>query len=579
MPTFLYPWFFLSLLAIPALIAIYFLHSRSRRYVVSSLMLWLQERENREGGLRRERIRTPLLFFLELLVLLLLAVAAAVPMRQSWQGARPLIVILDNSCSMLAREAMSRKQAMRLLMQELAGERYAPVRFILAKEEATLIGNPTRTTAEAADVLEQWRCNSLTANLDAAIALAYELGGLRTMVIVASDHEPVQATGDGRLVWYAFGKATANIGFIVATRTPYRQQDRCMLEVANYSAAAVKTDVVLTIGQTNQTVPLDLKSNEIRRLVFEVNSDLSLQAKLPDDALATDNQVVLVPQSRRQVRVRNDLGSSKLKPLFDQALAASGLAVDARTAPDLLICEQMPKSAESPDTWIWQIEPGKTPAAYLGPFILDRTHPLCEGIYLQGAIWGAGQNESALGTPLITAGNLPLLTDTLSPTGRHHVRMKFALDLSTWHNTPSWPILIWNFLSWRVQHQPGCQEANVRLGTQVNFYLPYGVSEAEVVTPDGATRKLSVHARNVTLPTEQTGIYQVKTASGKYLLAANAVASDESNLEKCVTGQWGKVQLQGDMQWDYRNVSWWLLLPALLILAAHMGLIHYSGKR
>ena len=50
-------------------------------------------------------------------------------------------------------------------------------------------------------------------------------------------------------------------------------------------------------------------------------------------------------------------------------------------------------------------------SAYLGPFVIDFTHPLTEGLSLGGVVWGAGVKEQFMGTPIITAGNVPLLTD------------------------------------------------------------------------------------------------------------------------------------------------------------------------
>ena len=64
--------------------------NRFQRRVVSSLMLWQDQREARDGGLRVQRIQTPLLFFLEILALLLLA-AQGRPRRRStapWTSGR-----------------------------------------------------------------------------------------------------------------------------------------------------------------------------------------------------------------------------------------------------------------------------------------------------------------------------------------------------------------------------------------------------------------------------------------------------------------------------------------------------------
>ena len=143
-PIFTHPLGFLSLLAIPGLVGIYLLRTRSRRYPVSSLMLWVNQRQARAGGLRVERLQTPLLFFLELLTLILLALAVAAPIIRTSRGAIPLIVVLDDSFSMLAGvDDTPRSRAIAALAKELDPEglnplvnrRYA-VRYVLAGRRA-----------------------------------------------------------------------------------------------------------------------------------------------------------------------------------------------------------------------------------------------------------------------------------------------------------------------------------------------------------------------------------------------------------------------------------------------------------
>src|SRR5262245_49910249 len=91
-----------GLLALPALVLIYWLRKSSRRLPVSSLMLWADLTEVRAGGLRIQRLQTPLLFLLELLALVFLTAAAAGPRLPIAAGQRPLVVVLDDSYSMLA---------------------------------------------------------------------------------------------------------------------------------------------------------------------------------------------------------------------------------------------------------------------------------------------------------------------------------------------------------------------------------------------------------------------------------------------------------------------------------------------
>jgi hypothetical protein len=68
---------------------------------------------------------------------------------------------------------------------------------------------------------------------------------------------------------------------------------------------------------------------------------------------------------------------------------------------------------------------------------------------LDGVVWGAGKTSLPAAASVITAGNIPLLTDVERAGGRHDLRLRFRPDLSTLQNSPNWPILIWNLIDWR----------------------------------------------------------------------------------------------------------------------------------
>ena len=164
-PTFTFPLGFLSLFAIVGLAAIYLLHTRSRRYPVSSLMLWVNQQQARQGGLRLERLQTPLLFFLELLAIILLALAVAAPIVRTTQGTIPLMVVLDDSFSMLAGvDETPKSRAIAALKEELAPPGFNPftrrsyaVRYVLAGTEPQVLNEAARTVDETIDQLDAWQ--------------------------------------------------------------------------------------------------------------------------------------------------------------------------------------------------------------------------------------------------------------------------------------------------------------------------------------------------------------------------------------------------------------------------------------
>src|SRR5262247_662297 len=141
MPVFTFPFALIALLAVPALVAIYWLRNQSRERHVSSLLLWLDERQMWEGGRRIHRLQTPLLFFLELLTILLLVTAAAGPMIRAGESGRPLVVVLDDSFSMLGGKAESaRNLALQAIAKEIRASRYEPLRLVLAGESPQVLG-------------------------------------------------------------------------------------------------------------------------------------------------------------------------------------------------------------------------------------------------------------------------------------------------------------------------------------------------------------------------------------------------------------------------------------------------------
>src|SRR5215212_4181761 len=167
MPVFTFPIAFLALLAVPALVAIYWLRNRAKERRVSSLLLWLDEKQRWDGGQRIHRLQTPLLFFLELAAILLLVMAAAKPLLRAGDAARPLVVVLDDSFSMLAGGGDStRHRAAKAIESELRANRYEPVRFVLAGETPQLLGEATGNVEQAIKLLPNWKCSAPAAKLE-----------------------------------------------------------------------------------------------------------------------------------------------------------------------------------------------------------------------------------------------------------------------------------------------------------------------------------------------------------------------------------------------------------------------------
>jgi len=592
MPVFTFPFAFIALLAVPALIAIYWLRNQARERRVSSLLLWLDERQMWEGGRRIHRLQTPLLFFLELLAILSLVTAAAGPMMRAGESGRPLVVVLDDSFSMLAGAGKdgdagsARYRAIRAIESELKSKRYEPVRFALAGESPQLLGEAANNADQAIKLLRNWRCGAPAAKLEEAIAFAFELGGPRARVLAVTDHAPQQELSDSRLQWWSFGSSQRNFAFVNATRTLRDDEDRILLEIANVSSSSGSTTLSVESGEPGNPQSLirnpqsiQLGAGETRRVLLTLKSGApALRARLSDDALLVDNEVTLAPESSGNVRVDLRVRDAALRALVEKTVNSSPNASLSVNKPGLVITDESDAKMEDVEAWTLQIIGEKDAASFLGPFVIDRSHPLSEGLSLGGVVWGGGKSRQLAGTPVVNAGDVPLLTD-LERAGRHELRLRLRPDLSTLQESPNWPILIWNLINWRAQAAPGLRQTNLRLGGDATLTVESGVESVSVVDPRRITRQLPARDKTVLIKADTAGVYEISANRNKYSFAANALQREESDLTRAASGRWGNWANATALQWEYRSVAWVLLLLALIALAVHAWLVARRGAR
>ena len=248
-PFLTYPIALIALTTVPALAAIYILRNRFRRRQVSSLVLWRFNVQSKSGGAKIHRLQLPLLFFLELLALTLLVVAATGPQWKLPQSARPLIVVLDDSFSMRAMDGgISAQTRARSYLEKLFGRQPPPsTRLILAGAQPRSLGSTVKIWREVDELLPQWTCCSPNSAMDGgAITLAAELGKQQANILVLTDHKPAdEKISNQRLEWHAFGAPLDNVASVNASRSVFGDQDRCLLEVANFSSTAHTTKLAV----------------------------------------------------------------------------------------------------------------------------------------------------------------------------------------------------------------------------------------------------------------------------------------------------------------------------------------------
>ena len=286
------PYIFLALAAI-VLVVLYFWQRRSSRLVVPALFLWEIEDMPPQAGHRWKPARLPLPFYLELLAILFLALAATCPFFLKKSEAPALCVILDDSASMLAKHDGTTVKERQLKTIQKALSRSGECFWVLAgstpRQIPPLPGKRIPT--------DQWSCQSRDANIQEAIALARSIGK-NLNILVATDHLPDFTLPDD-VQWSAKGMPQPNVAIVNARRG----DTKTLLEVYNANAQMTRGSI-FSNGKPAQT--LDLPPNETTKveLPSEIDGVVQFTVEAAEDALKLDNSVTLLPSRRPPLSFR-----------------------------------------------------------------------------------------------------------------------------------------------------------------------------------------------------------------------------------------------------------------------------------
>jgi hypothetical protein len=208
---------------------------------------------------------------------------------------------------------------------------------------------------------------------------------------------------------------------------------------------------------------------------------------------------------------------------------------------------------------------GATPSqAFLGPFLIDRGHPLLDGITLKGAIWSGTLREMP-GIPLISAGDQTLLSEELTDTGRRIFHANIDLQRSNLHRTPDWPILLANLTELRRRLMPGPQQTNLLLGDTFVYVDPPEGQWA--LDGPGGSRPLSIVDDLVVEGLDQPGVYRLSRDGAPVTdIAVRFLDGSESDLSALGAGARAAALESATLEAETTALDSLLLVLALICL-------------
>ncbi len=552
----------IALLAVPAVLALHLYRRRFQPREVSALFLWRARDHAPAAGRQREPLRSSASLWLELACAALLALAFSGP-RAACVGARGehCVVVLDGSASMSARSSRGAafERAAQLLRERIeALERGSRVTLVESGLTVRLLAGPAALPRDALEALANWRPSAPHHDLGPALALARQFSGEARIVVCTDRFEPERWAADIELL--ASGEPLDNWAFIRASRTLEAdaqgvERERLFLALASFAQRERELVVVVRDGERELSRgSLRLAAGARGLLALEAPPGApALTAHIEDDALALDNTVWLAPPVRRTVALHSDLSAETLSAL---GLSRSenggierwlGVVPRSREAPDVESAQLVfgaARATEGP-AWFLELAPlGPERSDWLGPLLVDRTHPALEGVTLEGLVWSGDPELRLSGTPLISVGEVTLLSEERFG-ARRVWRLNLDPERSSLQRAPDWPILLANLAELRRAAASGPAATHLAVGQRLEYSLDARV--AAQASPDD--------------------VYEL----------AGPLATTERATGEALAGRVRSLPLRAQLQYDGLDAPGWYRLSAAGSELALIGVSFLDG--
>ena len=324
-----------ALLAVPAILLLYFLKVRRPEVRVSTLMFWRPFVADRQANAPWQRLRASLLLALQLLAALALALALVRPGVSGAIGiGGTTVVMLDASASMQATDiGPSRFEAAVARARDKAhqlgpGQEMA---VILIGQHAELLSPPSSDPAVLDSALNRARPTGSEVDLGEAFSLANAVVAGRpgaSIVLLGDGHARAPASPprvDARFFYEPVGATGENAGIETITRTA---PGTVFVRLANYGRGDRDLKLeMLADGRLADVLPVHVAGNSTSDVTWTgmAPGTQVVEALItPGDALAIDNAAFLVtgsPPARKVLLVTEENGflqrALKLRPGID----------------------------------------------------------------------------------------------------------------------------------------------------------------------------------------------------------------------------------------------------------------------
>ncbi len=630
-PSSLY-WLFLLIV----IIALYFLKLRRKRYVVSSVMFWMQAIEDMKANVPFARFFKNLLLPLQIFFLLMVILGLA---RPAWRGHSQLgkhsIVIIDCSASMQAIDSErknSRFQEAQSAAIELVDSLSGDEKMMLIATGAapTIAMTFTADKVKLRDIIARLRVTDIAVDMHSALELANSMAkGLKdTEIIVLSDNAvdilttaqnggTSQKTDAPEIRYRIFGTQGRNVAITKFTVTRDENDStkyHVFVELKNFSETTQHMFISLLIEGNNSekhnitSEAIDLSSGKLKSVVLPFNDrgfDMrALTVELDvDDDLAVDNTAHAILHKKQKLRVL--LASETRNPYLENVLLTNPNVQLQYVTPrqylsslsnDIIIFYNTVPH-EIPDGNVIFINPTSglpfmpvtTETGPIAVISVNEIHPVMRfvddlvNLQVQTAL---SYELPDWGTPLVETTGPPLiwLGEQSNHKGIVFCFDAFDRNISDFALRYECPILMANCLSWLGPAFRAIVPDNVKAGMPVTINLshPEEVENIIIKKPNGdvftfdVSQHLSGHGSMVFTDTVITGVYSVFADDeliGKF--AVNLLDERESDImPRKPENHDEKKTSATTVTITYKELWRWFVLIGLLLLSMEWWVYH-----
>ena len=624
------PLALIGLIALPIIVAFYMLRLRRRDLPVGSIFLWQQLVRDVEANAPWQRLRFSWLLLVQLLIALIVVLAAARPFSTVESDlAANVVLVVDTSASMGTRTDdedrldLARERAREVVARLPVGGR---ITVVAAADTADVLVSETDDRQAALDAIDRIRATQLPGDLTDAFALSSALAARdaeSTIVVVTDaggDRLPEVGVG-APVVVERVGETRANqaIAALSALRRAGGAQLALFVAVTNPSPGeATRRLEVLADGELvdarDVTIPAGQRSEALITTV--PSATRTIEARLAgDDALAVDDRAfAVVPSEERTRALLVGAGNAYLEnalallPRLElYAVGEAGYAdalAEAETEGTpygLFVFDGRVPDELPPAAAIYLDPPEDGPfgavAGRIGSPRIDRTdpdEPLLRFVDLSSVHVGRARDvelatgmravvQTPAGAPLVAAGEVD----------RQRVGLiAFALSESDLPLQVAFPLLMSNLVDGLLPAGDGVLPSSTGLGQTLTLEVDPRIERVAAVTDD-LEELLPVAGGRLTLPgAERVGIREVRAVSDVEELdgmplgrtAVNLFDADESDVtpgDPQRLTEMGRVTAGGAAAQQPTRAEWWwpLVLVGLGLLAIEWLLFHRPTRR